>query len=435
MVSFLVGGFSRGLRNLNRSTVDLADDMHLTGQNTDALVGVMGGLTLLTKKSNDSQGKLSKSIIKNTANYGVNAVSMIQALNAVNDSLEQSIIYGDAAVTSFAETAVTLKAAMAGAEGSDKAIATFLSMAKAIDIGVQTQLGIVDIMTDIRSGNKVNLSEIVAASIKLEKKLGDNHFSLEAITAQYGERYVQSLLMLGRGITKGNELTDEMKAEANAAASTLAAQKAKVDDFYNQLAPGQYNAILKYLPEIAIGIAALPAVMGAAGLAKNAFINAGQGRAGGAGFAPLAKSGLLGKLGKAVGMFGMFAGPVGIGLTALTMGIPLITNYLKGSNRANQVTAEATEELRKQEAKNKESKILKGLAKDTKGIMKQGVKKRSSSAFDATTLSRAAVLASGLLRPGGSRRDRNTIERLLSEQIKATNNVARLIKQIPKSDP
>ena len=33
MVSFLVGGFSRGLRNLNRSTVDLADDMHLTGQN------------------------------------------------------------------------------------------------------------------------------------------------------------------------------------------------------------------------------------------------------------------------------------------------------------------------------------------------------------------------------------------------------------------
>lgn len=412
MTQFLVGGFARGLRDVNRSTVDLADDMLLTGQNTEALIGVMGGLTILTRDSNQAQSKLSKTINKNTKDYGVNATSMIQALNAVKSSLEQAAIYGDDAVTAYAETATSLKAAMAGAEGSDKAIATFLGMSKAMDLGVQSQLGLVDIMKDLRDGNGNQTQAIANAAKTFEDGLmGMTDLQQEAIRSAFGETRVDALLMLSKGLNRGNKLTEEMKATEDAKASTLEAQKNAVDNFYNKWGPDQYKIISEYLPQIAMTIAAVPALIGAGGLGRNAFKNSRTGLPGGPGTPPIPKLGMLGSLTKAAGVLSMFAGPIGLGITALTYGIPLITDYMKGTDDSAKKTAEETEKLRKLEEEKK--------------------RRNTRQAFDANTVSRAARLASGLLKSSGPGRSR--VELLLQQQLEATQAVTRNIKKLDPS--
>ena len=413
MTQFLVGGFARGLRDVNRSTVDLADDMLLTGQNTEALIGVMGGLTILTRDSNQAQSKLSKTINKNTKDYGVNATSMIQALNAVKSSLDQAAIYGDDAVTAYAETATSLKAAMAGAEGSDKAIATFLGMSKAMDIGVQSQLGLVDIMKELRDGNGNQTQAIANAAKTFEDGLmGMTDLQQEAIRSAFGEAQVNSLLMLSKGLNRGNKLTEEMKATEEAKAATLAAQKNKVDNYYNKIAPETYEVISRWLPQIAMTIAAAPALAGAGRLGMNAFKNSRTGLPGGPGTPPIPKLGMLGSLGKAVGAFAMFAGPIGLGITALSYGIPLITDYMKGTDDSAKKTAEETEKLRKLEEEKK--------------------RRNTRQAFDANTVSRAARLASGLLKSSGPGRSR--VELLLQQQLEATQAVVRNTKPRANGD-
>ena len=403
MTAFLMGGFQKGLRDVGRNTADLADDMMLTGQTTDGLIGVLGGLTLLTSDSNKSQSKLSKSILKNTANYGITATSMIQALNAVKASLEAASVYGNDAVDAYADSAASLKAAMGGGEGSDKTISVLLGMADSLNVGQQEQLGLTKIMSDLRAGNQINHSELVSAGLQLRATLTDNAMVAQSITNQYGAQQVEALLHATNALMKGNKLTEEMKSAEQDKLNTITAQQKNIDKFYETLAPELYSVTSKNLPAIAISVGALKGTMGK--WAANAFTNTGTGRAASPGVAPIGK---LGKLARFGGGALALLGPIGIGMSILSVALPAITGLMKG-------TEKNTEETTKQ--------------------LKDKNKKDIERVFTSSTLSKAASLASGMLRQGSTGNDSQKLIRVLERQIRLQEAANASLRTIADGDP
>tara|TARA_R110000823_G_scaffold313461_1_gene441160 strand:- start:76 stop:1467 length:1392 start_codon:yes stop_codon:yes gene_type:complete len=359
MTDFLMGSFAKGLRDASKSTLKLADDMIATGQNTEGLISAMGGLRLLTKDSNKIGGTLSKAMKDNTSNYGVNAENMISALQAVKSSLEQASIYGDDAVGAFGEAAVTLKAAMGGAEGADKQIGIFLGMADSLNLAQQQQLGLFDIMKDLRGGITPKLEDIISAGESLKVTLTKNDMVADSTANVFGKAQVQSLLFMTNSLTKQNELSEEMKAGQQSMSDTLATQQRRVAKFYETYAPKQYESIVKWLPQIALAVGAGSA---AAGMGKS--------------FKGLAKA-------------ARWLGPIGMAIGA---GIPLIASLLSDTDDT---------------------------AKDTNKVIKKSTKKEKEAgrAFKANTLSQAARLASGLVK-GGTRSENKRLITALEAIVK-----------------
>ena len=385
MTDFLMGGFQKGLRDVGRSTADLADDMLFTGQTTEGLIGVLGGLSLLTSTSNKSQSKLSKSILKNTANYGITATSMIQALNAVKASLEAASVFGDDAVTAYTDSAALLKAAMGGAEGSDKAIATLLNAMDPKNIGQQQLLGLTKTANNLNSGIQISLNDMVRISKELRSTLSDDSMRAAFLAEQLGKDVVQSVLQVGNGIAKGNKLTGAMKANEAAKLATITAKQKHIDQFYESFAPQMHEFTVKYLPLIALSIMTLKGSIGRG--VGNAFTNAGMGRAASPGVASIAKVGLATRL--ATGAMAL-AGPIGIGLAVITTFMPMLSSYMKGTEKNTDETAKR---------------------------MKEKEKKDIDRAFSSNTLSKAASLASGMLRKDTSSSDSQKLITVIKRQI------------------
>jgi len=401
MTGFLIGGFQRGLRDLSRSTVDLADDMMLTGQNTQALIGSMGNLTLLTDDSNKSQGKLSKAITKNTSEYGITATSMIQALNAVRSSLEEAAVYGDDAVNAYADSAASLKAAMGGAEGADKSISILLNMANSLNVGQQQQLGLTEIMQDLRDGNSINHDELIQAGQRLRAQFSSNQQVADSLTNAYGRAQVQALLQVTKGLMKGNKLSAEMKAQEQDKINTITAQKKNVDKFYETYAPGMYEYITKYLP---LMLAAATVGPGAVKMTGNLIANAAAGTLGAGaastGFKVVAKR-IIGSLG--------FIGAAAAGIWA-------VSELVSSDTKSTAKNTKAAKEQLKKDAKER-------ARKNQEPLLKPG------------TLARAASLASGMLRKGSGPSETkqliSVIKALVDQQNKnaaATSNLADVIE-------
>ena len=369
MTDFLVTGFSRGLRGASDSTIKLADEMILTGQNTTGLISAMATLRSTTNNSSKVGGMLSKSILKNSKDYGATAETMIDALNSVKSSLEMAAIHGDKAVGAYSEFTTDMVAAMGGSEDAKKNVQTFLTMAGALEVQKQALFGITDEMKSLRKGN--NISNIILEKlVAFDEKLGKGQIRRESMINQIGKKESLAALGMLRALQKQNELSAEEKKTQQDNLESIASKKRIVDRFYEQLAPDQYNLLLTYLPAIATGVAT---------------------------------GGIIGMIGK-LGKVASFLHPIGAALTVVTAAVPLVTRLLSD-------TEDNT--------------------KDTNKILKRSKDKEVDSGFKATTLAQAAALASGLL-GSSSPKKTERVEKLLKAILEKTPTALEIAAAMPE---
>ena len=343
MTDFLVGGFSKGLRDASKETIALADEMIVTGQNTEGLINAMSHMRMLTKDSNKIGGSLSKSMMENTKKFGVTGEAMIAALAAVQEALETAAVYGEESVGAYATLAADLKAAMGATVGADRNISAFLQVMKADNIAQQQLLGLGRTANKLNSGQKVSIEEVVDT---LGKSL--EIFKGDAVTRQflanaYGEKNVKGMQMIYNALGQNNEMTKKMQADAAAKQKTAAAYERQVQDFYQTVAPEQYALLLKMLPLMAVGGAF-------GGPSKTAFKAARAGTAATLFSRAIPKAGLLRAGGTAL-LAGL--GTLSLPLTAIAAGVIFLPKIVGLIKDVADNTGDAAD-LAKKEAREKE---------------------------------------------------------------------------------
>ena len=256
MTSFLMQGFSKGLRDVSVGTKKLADEMIVTGQDTGGLIDAMASLRSTTNASKKVGGILSKSILKNSKTYGVTSENMVDALNSVKSSLERAAVYGDDAVGAYGEFTTDMVAAMGGSDDAKRNVQTFLTMAGSLEVGNQAMFGITEEMKALRSGTNVS-SRMLEKLVAFDKKLGSSEMQRNSMILQLGEKNSLAALGMLRALKKQNKLTDEQKKAQEDNLKSIANRKRSVDKFYESYAPDTYELLVGSLPAIALGVTAL----------------------------------------------------------------------------------------------------------------------------------------------------------------------------------
>lgn len=364
MTKYLLTGFDRGLRDMGSNTLDLIDEMHITGQNVNGLLTGMSKLSLLTGNSGEIQESLSKTIDDTTKKYGISNDSLIKALGSFSHAMKQQSLYGADAVEGISELGLILKGGVKF-EGSEQMIGSLLGMGEAMNIVQQEQLGLRPLFQDIRDGVKISdkhLQMIVTAGDSLNSMMGENDISRDAIATMFGKEQVTSLLMISENLKSNNILAADMKKTAEDNLKSRRAFEEKKMAFYETFAPEIHGAVTKWLPLI---VAARGAQSFAApGLRKagleiatspyggrmKSTLGRGMMAMGGdfTGVGQSASKAATGmRFGRLLGGLGRFAavlGPVGIGISALSFGVPMLVKLFK-SNVDN--TKAVAEEARK----------------------------------------------------------------------------------------
>jgi len=381
MTSFLMQGFSKGLRDMSVGTKKLADEMIITGQDTGGLIDAMASLRSTTNASKKVGGILSKSILKNSKTFGVTSENMVDALNSVKSSLERAAVYGDDAVGAYGEFTTDMVAAMGGSDDAKRNVQTFLTMAGSLEVGNQAMFGITEEMKALRSGTNVS-SRMLEKLVAFDKKLGSSEMQRDSMILQLGEKNSLAALGMLRALKKQNKLTDEQKKAQSDNLKSIANAKRDYDNFYQQLAPDTYEKIVTWLPAIGIGVAA----MAAKGTATKVLSTMAPAAAGAASVGGLAAIKAVGK-----GVARMIP-LLGAGFLAYEAYKYFTPKLVKAANATEANTKKTTEEAKKAADKSRE---LRG-----------------------NTLSRAAVLASGLV-TGNTTKEAKKTHKLLEDIAKA----------------
>jgi hypothetical protein len=180
-------------------------------------------------------------------------------------------------------------------------------------------------------------------------------------------------------LKKDNALTSEMRADQEDMNDTIKSKQVWVDNFYQTLAPELHSMISRWLPTIAVAVTAGKAYSSAKGFLgnKNTAMGSNYMLGRNLGYsrmesvrqgANLAGKGLLGGAGmvsKVARGALAFAGPIGLGLTALTTFGPMIWDALSDGNKE---AKEQTKNLKEMNARSKDPQAYKGLQAATRMI-------------------------------------------------------------------
>tara|TARA_R100001460_G_scaffold12725_3_gene29055 strand:+ start:6730 stop:8151 length:1422 start_codon:yes stop_codon:yes gene_type:complete len=312
---FMITSFGMGLRRLSDETINLADELIITGQDTNGLSRAMGALRLLTGNSIESTASLSKTILDTSKETGVSTGELINALNQFQGALFEASLYGETAVQGLAELGTTLQGGLAGAPGATQAINTLIGMQDALNLVQQEQLGLRGFFDDIRTNGfdqDRHLQMIVNANERLQSMMGDDAITRTAIANQFGSAQVRALGIVAQGILSMEGLSEDQKKTQAKNLESMQAFEERKRKFFNVIAPKQYELLVATLPALAAGAAA-------GQLSRGIF---GGGLGGG-----------LGRL------LGNILPVAGAGFAVYTF-FPEIVSLLKGINNNTDATAE-----------------------------------------------------------------------------------------------
>ena len=333
MTNYLLTGFDRGIRDLGDETINLIDEMHLSNQNAEALLSAQSKVSLLTGGSIDIQDKLSKTLRDTNKDYGVSTDRLVDTLNSLGEAMRSQSIYGEQAVESIGELGIILKGGMAGKEGADQMIQQLLSIGGALDVVPQELLGLRELFKDVRAGtgtSEEKLEMLIKAGDDLRETFkNSSDEAKDALTRVIGQPLVTSLLAVSQTLKDSDKTAEQFKASEEQYRQTMKGFEEDKMEFYGKLAPEIHMQIAKFLPMIAVGRAA--------GHAANAI---GMQVA----TSPLGGAGAM-RFGKGLMSAGaLLTGPIGIGLTALTMSMPLLVDLFKGNKSNTDVLRKEAEE-------------------------------------------------------------------------------------------
>ena len=373
MTKFMLTGFTRGLRDVSEETMALADVLNITGEDTGALAKSFGQVRLLTGNSVDVTRNLAKTIEETTQKSGVSRGQLIQALDSFSQNLFQASLYGEDAVGNLAELGVVLKGGLAGAPGAERAINVLLGMQNSLNVAQQEQLGLRQFFLDSRKADfsiDAGIQQLIAAGQDFNKRAGTNDINREALARSIGSEQVRALLMVTNMLEKDNSTAEEMRATQEDQLKSMRAFEEKKKKFFETFAPEIHSFITQYLPLIAAaqGVRQTLAFAGAApgaiergrirnarallanpnafGAARAALRAQGTGAAGqAAARAAIGGAGLrfgAARIGSAFAA-SLVGGPLGVGLSVLSIGLPLLINYMKDTADNTDTVAKAAE--------------------------------------------------------------------------------------------
>jgi len=347
MTKFLLTGFTGGLRDVQNETLQLADEMEATGQDSAVLARSFGSLRLLTGNSVTATSNLAETLRVTNRESGVTATQLIEALNSLRGVLFDASLYGQNAVVGLAELGVTLKGGLAGAAGADKAINSLLGMQNSLNVAQQEQLGLRGFFEDIRNNGfnaDRHLSMIVEANDRLQSMMGDDAMTREAIARAFGGEQVRSLQMVAEGITNFQGTSEEMKISGEAFQNSMKMFEERKKKFFETYAPEMHMVITRILPLLAggqaVGQVARAASIGiragrkAAAAAATAAMNPATGTVARAGLGTVARA-FGGRL-----LASLAGGPGGLAI-GLALSVPTIIDLFKGIKNNSDVQAEA----------------------------------------------------------------------------------------------
>ena len=209
---------------------------------------------------------------------------------------------------------------------------------------------------------------IVDAGDSLNSMMGKNDLSRDAIATLFGKDQVTSLLMISENLKNNNTLAEDMKKTAEENLQSLRNFEETKKKFYESYAPEIHAMVTKWLPMIAGGALAVGGVRRIGGLVRGNQIpstgrlSAAQGAAamnmarGGRAYQLGARAApILGGLGRVAG----FLGPIGIGVSVMSIGIPLLVKLFKSN-------ADNTKELAEEARRKKHLAVRRNLADDAR---------------------------------------------------------------------
>jgi hypothetical protein len=260
---FMLTGFTQGLRDVSDSTMLLADEMIMTGQNTDALVTSLGFVRFATGNSVMATAKLSDSILKSVEDNGITSEKLVESLNSLRGVMTNVSIFGDRAVGTFAELGTALTGRLQGVQGSQDAITGILNLlSDPLQIAAQELLGLRGLSNSLIEGRISQdqaMSQIAQAARALQLDSGDPLVTA-ARRAALGGPLVNSLNLLGKGIENFEGLSEAERKQREDNFKTMRNFEQRKMDFFSKLAPAIHESIVNYLPVIAMTQAGFGAI-------------------------------------------------------------------------------------------------------------------------------------------------------------------------------
>ena len=382
---FMITGFTQGLRNLSESTISLADEMIITGQNTDVLASQFGFLRFVTANSVIETSKLSQSILQNSKENGVSTQKLIESLDSLRGIMTDVSIFGTEAVGSFATLGTALTGRLQGVQGSQEAITGVLKLlSDPLQLAGQELLGLTGLSQDLIAGRLSQdqaLVQLAQASQAVEGRMSGDPILVASLQRAFGGPIVNQLRLVGQGIRNFEGLSESEKKDRLANFKTMKSFEEQKTQFFATLAPEMHQAITTFLPALAAAQAGL-------GLIRTGRDLEVSNRVG------------LGKFIKAIGRPLSVIAPIGIGLSIFPDILKAVNGIFKNS--------EEPAELAKQQL-------------------------RSSRTTDATTFGTLARVAINAVQQSGTTGDSAKLSLVLSRLTDVLANVeARLGPPPPK---
>jgi hypothetical protein len=179
-------------------------------------------------------------------------------------------IFGESAVGTFAQLGTSLTGRLQGVQGSQQAINRLLTLlSDPLQMASQELLGLRGLSEDLIAGRVSQdqaLSQISRAASQLQTG-SDNPLLVAQLRAALGGSTVNALNLIGQGLENFEGLSEEQKKlQADNLKSMKAFEQNKLK-FFNELAPGIYDAVVTNLPILAAGQAGLQGVQAGRDLA------------------------------------------------------------------------------------------------------------------------------------------------------------------------
>ena len=263
---FMITGFTQGLRNLSESTISLADEMIITGQNTDVLASQFGFLRFVTANSVIETSKLSQSILQNSKENGVSTQKLIESLDSLRGIMTDVSIFGTEAVGSFATLGTALTGRLQGVQGSQEAITGVLKLlSDPLQLAGQELLGLTGLSQDLIAGRLSQdqaLVQLAQASQAVEGRMSGDPILVASLQRAFGGPIVNQLRLVGQGIRNFEGLSESEKKDRLANFKTMKSFEEQKTQFFATLAPEMHQAITTFLPALAAAQAGLIAPIG-----------------------------------------------------------------------------------------------------------------------------------------------------------------------------
>ena len=325
---FMIGGFTQGLRGLSESTIALADEMIITGQNTDVLASQLGFVRFVTGNSVKTTSQLSQTILQTSRDNGVSSQKLIESLDSLRGIMTNVSIFGTEAVGSFAELGTALSGRLQGVQGSQEAITGVLRLlSDPLQIAGQELLGLTGLSQDLIAGRVSQdqaLRQLAQASQDVMGRMSGDPILVATMQRAFGGPVVNQLRLVGQGIENFEGLAESEKKDRLANFKTMRNFEQKKMDFFNVLGPEIHSVITQTLPLLAVGQAGTQLIQTGRDLAIS-------NRAG------------LGKFVKSIGRFTAVLGPLGVGISLF----PEILKGIQGIFKNSEEPAElARQQLR-----------------------------------------------------------------------------------------